>query len=1578
MSVSPTPSPRSAIVSGRYRMIRKLGSGSLGTVFLARDERDGRTVALKVLHSERLGAEAMEQIQKEFRSFASLHHPQIAAAYDFGYTDAGGVPYYAREYIEGSPLAPGPLRPEESADPRKFLAPFFDLLDALGYLHAQEILHLDIHAGNLIVAAEPSRGAVLIDFGLGRLVRGGGSPALILPCGSLPPEIFGDGDLGPSTDLYSVGRLLLFRLTGRDGVPFDLPREIPGWSPRVAIEIERAIAKAVQKNPRDRFQTAAQFRDALSSATGGARSPLAAEPGDLTIGREAEVEAIEDCLRKGARGAPAALWLVGPPGMGKSRLLEEARLRAQIRGLDVVAVKCIEEASAEPILSGALRGWGWGRGETGWLAPLAVEHGGSSAERSLRAAAAYFDEDGPPIVILIDDIEHADTDTRMLAEALLSECLERDATGTAGRAMVLIGASVHAPDASTSEARRFVHRLRSLPRKDARQLLAKLLRPLTASGATLSRLTGVAGGSPLRLRKIARALHAEFDRAGLIPAGARAPQYILEGEAPEPPPEIRENPVHRQVLLAIAVIGRPAGRDEIGAAAKLPPGIVEGTLRLLTGEEVLSRRRKGGRSQYAFAHPLTRDDLLCRMPSAEIRATHGRVAEHLARMPDRDPGTFENLARHLLAAGRRGEGRKAALDAAASLRGRGLLHAGVRLILEALGGETDGKWRIRFIEEVSDLCEEAGDHREAVALLEPVHRGDLGPLPADADVRIRRRLGVHHHRTGAADRALALFREVRDRADPLRHVGDLVIVESELAELHTLRGEYGEAEEACRRGLRLLAGARGLGREFRARMEVMLRASHGHLELRRMETECARRDLETALRLARSFGTTTARALILNNLGIAYNQANDFVRARRSYRSAERLLERAGERRAVIHTACNLATIAAKTGDVAGAREHLERASHLLARHPGKKLDFMVEIARGLVSHSLGDMVSAVRSFETAIPLGRELGDVQYTGFATIYLGEAFACCGRHGEALEILRGLIGRQGGARAVLDRAARCRLLALEELLGDARAARELRDDLEKSPRTPMAFLEAWNDIFLSLGGGLPSEPPEGLLRRACEEMAGIGVPAGTRCARVGLLEAAMRRGDAGALRSRMEAVEETRDDRHRLLAVLEPLVLGEASFALGDADRAEAHLREASCAIVGQPFLEMDWRIELLAARVATRGGDREAARRCLQRSLQTRDLLARSLPARSRSRFLAHPRFAPLADLAARLERPSFTPLVRGRDREGGEYHGIVGTSPAMRGIFETIERLRDREIPVLIAGETGTGKELVARAIHETGPRRRGPFLALHCASLPEELFEAELFGYEAGAFTGAEESRQGLLQHLAGGTLFLDDVSSLSPGSQVKLLRVLESGAVRPLGGSAVRPIDLRFLSSSSCDLDGLVERGQFRGDLYFRLRGIEVRLPPLRARREDIHLLAAHLIALHSKRLRRPAPVLKADALALLEKHDWPGNVRELEAILLRFLVTASPGASIGAGDLRPLIPLRGRKPLFGEDLFAGRELGDLHRELDRAYLIGLFRETGGDLRKMMEIARVKRSSLYRWFRRVGLDPEELRGGK
>lgn len=227
---------------------------------------------------------------------------------------------------------------------------------------------------------------------------------------------------------------------------------------------------------------------------------------------------------------------------------------------------------------------------------------------------------------------------------------------------------------------------------------------------------------------------------------------------------------------------------------------------------------------------------------------------------------------------------------------------------------------------------------------------------------------------------------------------------------------------------------------------------------------------------------------------------------------------------------------------------------------------------------------------------------------------------------------------------------------------------------------------------------------------------------------------------------------------------------------------------------------------------------------------------------------------------------------------------IIAGSPAMQGIVELVERIRSQDIPVLVTGETGTGKEVIARAIHATSRRSRGPFIAVNCCALPEELLDSELFGHVKGAFTGATANMRGLFQRAHGGTLFLDEIGDISQRLQAKLLRVLQEGEVRPVGGESEVKVDVRVIVATNRDLDAMVAEGSFRSDLLFRLNVLPIALPPLRERREDIALLVDHFLAQLRKSRGRDDLSLTAAARDKLLKYDWPGNVRQLENIIER----------------------------------------------------------------------------------------------
>jgi len=241
-----------------------------------------------------------------------------------------------------------------------------------------------------------------------------------------------------------------------------------------------------------------------------------------------------------------------------------------------------------------------------------------------------------------------------------------------------------------------------------------------------------------------------------------------------------------------------------------------------------------------------------------------------------------------------------------------------------------------------------------------------------------------------------------------------------------------------------------------------------------------------------------------------------------------------------------------------------------------------------------------------------------------------------------------------------------------------------------------------------------------------------------------------------------------------------------------------------------------------------------------------------------------------------------------RGRNTPAYGRIIGASPAMQRMFESLERLEEIDAPtVLITGESGTGKDLVANAIHERGPRAEGPFMEVDCASLPENLIESELFGHEKGSFTDARNTRRGLFELARGGTVFLDEIGEMSPSMQAKLLRALENRRFRRVGGSAAITLDACVIAATHRDLSAYVKDGRFREDLYFRLNVIRLQVPSLRERREDIPTLTEHFVERFNKEYRREVKEISEEAMRRLQDYSWPGNVRELRNIVERAVI-------------------------------------------------------------------------------------------
>jgi len=305
---------------------------------------------------------------------------------------------------------------------------------------------------------------------------------------------------------------------------------------------------------------------------------------------------------------------------------------------------------------------------------------------------------------------------------------------------------------------------------------------------------------------------------------------------------------------------------------------------------------------------------------------------------------------------------------------------------------------------------------------------------------------------------------------------------------------------------------------------------------------------------------------------------------------------------------------------------------------------------------------------------------------------------------------------------------------------------------------------------------------------------------------------------------------------------------------------------------------------------------------------------------------------------------------------------LISHSPLMQRLFEVLPAIAASPSTVLILGETGTGKELLARTIHALSPRAKGPFIAVNCGALPDTLLESELFGYKAGAFTGAQKNKPGRFALAKGGTLFLDEIGQVSPALQVRLLRVLQERTFEPLGAVRSETADVRILTATNSDLTEETRQGRFREDLYYRINVVRIELPPLRRRKEDIPLLTAQFIDRFNHRQNKSITGMAPEALSLLMAYDWPGNVRELENVIERAFVLCRDG-EIGINHLPDQLTMRGVRPAAGMKIRAARDL------LETQTIQAALEETGYHRLEAAKLLGMHKTTLFRKIKKLGL---------
>jgi DNA-binding NtrC family response regulator len=332
-------------------------------------------------------------------------------------------------------------------------------------------------------------------------------------------------------------------------------------------------------------------------------------------------------------------------------------------------------------------------------------------------------------------------------------------------------------------------------------------------------------------------------------------------------------------------------------------------------------------------------------------------------------------------------------------------------------------------------------------------------------------------------------------------------------------------------------------------------------------------------------------------------------------------------------------------------------------------------------------------------------------------------------------------------------------------------------------------------------------------------------------------------------------------------------------------------------------------------------------------------------------------------------------LARGERKAAARFEGIVGESQALAKVLSKVSRVAPTEASVFISGPSGTGKELIARALHSMSPRRERPFVAINCAAMPDHLLESELFGHERGAFTGADSQQRGLLEAASGGTFFLDEISEMSLELQAKLLRVVQERKIRRVGGQVEIPVDVRWVSATNREPNEVVEEGSMRADLFFRLNVVPIRMPSLRERPEDIPLLTHHFLQRYGQQYGRPNIRLSEQVMEALLEYEWPGNVRELQNVVERMVSLSSEG-EVSVDELREqLQPARARsRPKANGAVHADRPFHEAKAEaiseFEKAYLRDLLVQHHGNISQAAREAGIDRKTIHRMLVKYELD--------
>jgi serine/threonine-protein kinase PknK len=1533
---------KAQMIDRKYRIVKSLGEGGFSEVLLV--EGPQGPCALKLLKGqlESLKKSALEEFKNEFAILKDMRHPNIASILDFGFDEKEERYYYTSELIDGRDF----ITATEGMPLAAITDLFVQALRALAYLHSFRVYHFDIKAANVLVVEGEPPSVRIIDFGLAGIDP---RQKLIGTPSYMSPEVIAREAADGRADLYSLGVLWYaavtrqnpFRSTNRNETmerqlrlipppPSQLVSTIPGW-------LDAVILRLLEKNPADRFQSASAVIREINRQSGCAY-PLETRETLISyvpaegrfVGRAEELASIETDLARLATstGVSGGCLVEGELGTGKTRLLREVKYRSQLKEIRVAWASAAHGEDFEEWCVALAAHVAEGKGLKAFILDDAQEALSDEvkrtrllplilrARRPAAAAAVWIALAARPI---------SDASTRASLAALLQRDIRVGAfsreqlgeylaslTGLASPPEPLLAGLFERTEGNPLFVTELVKSLiengslfdergrwNASLFEDIGVDFSRVVIPGTVSDLLLRRTRSLSADATSLLEALAVSSRSATAHAAGVWAGVA-----------DPWPAVREllqlGLLDRQAEFALAFHNALLGQALVEA---MPPerrqqlhDAIARELRATAAppEDILEQESQGSDAPAATAAAFELGEKALHIGHGEQAALYYRRA--LARADAGDVERQVELSMKL------GEALLIGHDYAAATE----QFAAVEKLIGAHAEEARlARWRIEMLVRLGGTFIKLQQFDRARAALHDA-RNALAAAGGDAarELTIENFLGSIRFFEGELADAQRIFEATRERAQALPEGAGRRITNNDLGMVLIAKRELDAAAKALAEDL---ARAEELGDDL-----LIGRAHYNLAQL--AQTRGAREEAiasyNECVEVCRRSQNTELLLRAYNGLGNVYQAAGDPEQSLAFYERGLALHERIGDLRGGAAIAVNMGVVESQRGRNEAALDHLVPAVDYLRSLPTKAASDWTALSRGLLE--LGDLhrkegrlEEARGSLEEARRIAtRVLSASSHRFWILATLAEVSYAQGRAGELADLLRML------APLATGEAERAALADLTRRLGTADAPVVKETTVELGPQARAAPLTSTTDEMppraepispqylriLSINKLIVAESDLGYVLKTvlyyALDLSSAEAGAVLLLEDDGEITVACQRNMEG----REDEIAWSRSLARRAIQEAKPLRSDDATA--DDRFAAEPsvclhRLRSILCLpvrargrVIGVLYLDHRYRpgvfasadMTLLEAFADQVGLAIESARR-LKSAEEREAALADSLAdARRRAE----------ASEAALREAPQATELNFGT---------IAARSVAMRRILRTLDKVADTDIGVFLCGESGTGKELVARALHANHSRRcRGRFVAINCGAIPETLIESELFGYRAGAFTGAARDKKGLLEEASGGTLFLDEAGELPLALQVKLLRALQERECTRLGDTKPVALDLRVIAASNRDIDQMVKEGSFREDLFYRLCQIKVEMPPLRSRPEDLPMLAERFIEEAAPgRALRIHPALLRRFLA----YAWPGNVRELMNVI-QVSVALAEGNLIDERALPPHHPL------------------------------------------------------------------------